>query len=314
MRALIVLCLAAGVAHAELPTIDTEFPPTLRIEASAWGVRFDLVEVELHSAPAPSFVKLAISGRERTLEIALDVPTGTQIIGLGADGVSGSAWGRAMPVNTVRDREQISAASMRWESSSADQDHVRVVARVPTTIELAMFLPPIPRLAVTAPGPLAVSVENERVATNKHKRVVVELADVAGTTGDIALAAIGEHVGLVADPASPSDFLEFPASNGHSFRMRDLDKSMIRRRMKWLRPQLRQCFMQTAQWSSLRGGGAVVSFMILASGEIDWATISESDLPATVTDCLVAQVKSLVFPATDGNVQVNYPIEFRAVE
>ena len=89
---------------------------------------------------------------------------------------------------------------------------------------------------------------------------------------------------------------------------------MIRRRMKWFRPGLRQCFMHEAQWNGLRKGGAVMSFMILASGSVDWAVATESDLPASVNACLVEQISRWEFPAAEGNVQVNYPLTFGTYE
>ena len=323
MRALIAICLLAGVAHAELPTIDSELPPALRIESTSWSARIDSVTVELHSAPETSFVKIAIGGREGTQGISIDVPAGTKVVGLGVDGVDGAVWGRAMPVDHAQHRQgSIGGSALTWSSTSAEQDHLWLRLNVPATVELALYLPPLPRLAIASTaGLLAVEVEGERVPTNKHRRVVVELADIAGTTGEVQLAAVTETVGLVAAPSSPLDFFQPVASFGGTrgvHMTRDLDKAMIRRRMKWFRPGLRQCFVQAAQWGpharSLRGGGAVLSFMILPEGTVEWARASESDLPASVNTCLEETVKTWEFPEADSRVQVNYPLTFQTYE
>jgi hypothetical protein len=310
VRALIVLCLLASTATAdELPTIDTEFPPTLRIASKAWNVRLERVGVAIQSAPDVTFVTLALTGREQTIELAIDVPVGTKAVGLGFDGVERRAWGRAMPRSYAVDHHRGGGALLVLDDKSTEQEHLTLHVTVPATIEIALRLPPLPRLAIeTTAGALVVEVAGEKIA-NKQKRVVVELEDIAGTNGELDLPNVTATIALVASPTAPIDFFE-PIHVGHRHRSRDLDMAMIRRRMKWFQPGLRECFMREARWGKLRGGGTVLSFMILASGTIEWASASESDLPASVNACLVEQVERWEFPAADGNVQVNYPLTF----
>jgi hypothetical protein len=313
VRALVVLCLMATTAAAELPTIDTEHPPTMRIESAAWGVKLERVAVAIHSAPEVTFVTIAVTGRDREVELPIDVPIGTKIIGLGADAPEGRVWGRPMRVESARERQANNGgAVLRWRSASADHDHMTIRVNVPATVELALLFPPLARLAIAADaGVLSVEVEGVKLA-NKHKRVVVELADVAGTSGEVEHAYVTEDVGLVAAPTPPTAFFEAVANFGHR-PFRDLDKAMIRRRMKWFQPGLRECFMRTARSSTLRSGGAIVSFSI-ADGRVEWATTRESDLPDAVNACLVEQVEQWEFPAADGSVVVNYPVTFHANE
>lgn len=314
--ALLLLCLLAGSARAdELPTIASELPPALRIAGDGWGVRIERVTVAIRSAPEPTFVTLEVAtGREQTVVVPLDVPAGTRVVGLGSDGPEGRAWGRALPRAAARDRQRgHGGAVLAWDGTSADEDHLTLTATAPATIELALYLPPLPRLAIeTTARVLGVDVDGAR-QVSRGRRAVVELADVAGRVGELALASASERVALVAAPASVFEFLEHPPSTDVRFG-RDLDKAMIRRRLKWLRPHLRRCFMQAAQGSALRRGGAVLAFLIVADGSVAWARAHESDLPATVDACLVAQVERLELPAADGDVLVHYPVEFRANE
>lgn len=315
MRALLVVCLLAGGAWAEeLPTIDSELPPTLRIRSETWNVRLERVAIAIRSAPEATFVSITITGRAQTIALPIDVPSGTRVVGLG---VADTVWGRAMPVDAARDRfRRGEGAFLSYSSTSADEDHLKLVVNVPSTIELALHLPPLQRLAVeTSAGVLVVDVDGERRPAGK-RRAVLDLGDVAGTTF-LRAPHVTESVALVATPTPPTDFFEATGS-GRFFGprvMRDLDKAMIRRRMKWFRPHLRQCFMEYAQWHpSLTHGGVIVSFRIEPIGTVEWAKATESDLPESVNACLVAQVMTWEFPATDGAVQVNYPLEFRLVE
>ena len=314
VRALLVLCLLVRAAAAdELPTIETEFPPTLRITSKAWNVKLERVGVAIRSAPDVTFVTLALTGREQEVQVDIEVPVGSKVVGLGFDGADKRAWGRALPRSNAIDRYRSGGALLVADDRSADEELLTLYVNVPATVELALHLPPIPRLAIeTHASALVVEVDGEKIA-NKKKRVVVELADLAGTTGDLELPHVTETVALVAAPAAPTGFMPFEASR-MSHHPRDIDKAIIRRRMKLFRPGLRQCFMHAAQWSGLRRGGAVLSFMILESGTVDWALATESDLPASVNACLVEQVERWDFPSSDGNVQVNYPVTFGVYE
>jgi hypothetical protein len=315
VRALLVLCLLVRTAAADaLPTIDSEFPPTLRITSTAWNVKLERVGVAIRAAPEVTFVTISLTGREQAVTVDLEVPSGTKVVGLGFDGVEARAWGRALPRAQAAERHR-GGALLVADGHSFDHDHLTLHVTTPAIVELALHLPPIPRLAIeTAASALVVDVDGEKIA-NKKKRVVVELEDLPGTTGDLELPHVTQTIALVASPTPPADFLP-PLDHrrmGHHH-ARDIDKAMIRRRMKWFQPRLRQCFMHEAQWNGLRRGGAVLSFMILPSGGVEWAVANESDLPATVNACLVAEVERWEFPSADSNVQVNYPVTFGVYE
>ena len=314
MRALLVLCLLAGRASAdvELPTIESEFPPTLRVSSGSWGTKIERVAVAIRSAPEPTFVTVVVTGREREITLSLDVPADTKVVGLGTDGIDGRAWSRPLPHGPARDQHLNKGGSLlEWTGTTAEQDHITISVSVPSTIEIALYLPPLQRLAIASDaGLLAVDVGGQHFV-NKQRRVVVELDDIAGTAGTLAMPHATAQTALVAAQSPPSDFAPHDFQMGPRA-MRDIDKSIIRRRMKWYQPQLRECFMREAQWiGGPRSGGAVVSFMIVADGTVEWAHTSESDLPASITECLVEEVKRWEFPEADGNVQVNYPLDFR---
>jgi hypothetical protein len=311
VRALLVVCLLAGSAWAdELPTIDSEHPPTLRIESETWGLRVERVAVNLRSAPEATFVSISLTaGRAQTVTLPIAVPEGTRVVGLG---VADMVWGRPMPVQAARSRFRDSAegALLAYDGASAGEDHLKLVVNVPATIELALHLPPLQRLAIeTTAGVFNVEVDGERRPAGK-RRAVLDLTDIAGTTY-VRAPHVGDEVSLVATPSSPNDFFTGPAHPAPR-PMRDLDKAMIRRRMNWFRPGLRRCFMDYAQWHpTLTQGGVIVSFLISPIGSVEWAKAIESDLPDSVNACLVEQVLQWEFPAADSNVQVNYPLTFR---
>jgi hypothetical protein len=314
VRALLVVLCLAGTAHAQLPTIESELPPALAVSSDTYGLRIDRVDVAVRSAPEATFLTIEVTGRRGV--IALDVPVGTKIVGLGVDGADGRAWGRALPAKPARDRHASSGGSLlEWESASAGQGHVTIEVSAPAKLEIALYLPPVQRLSVaTAAGAaLLVEVEGERVQTQRKRMVILDLEDIAGTTGDLALPHATSARSLVAAPTPAIDFT--PAEAAFPRPMNGLDKAIIRRRLKWFRPTLLGCYQREAQWDGANNikplrGGAVISFFIVPDGSVAWARTSETDLPYKVNECLVDQVMRWDFPSADGSVQVNYPVSF----
>ncbi len=317
MRALVVVLLLCRAAHAELPTIESEHPPALRVTSGSWSTRFERVALAIHAAPEPSWLTIAVTGRDRPFVLSIDVPDGTRVIGLAVANGQAAAWGRPLPVDRARDRFRTTngSALVEWTSKSADEEHLTVRLDQASTIEIALELPPLARLEVAASaGAVSVEVGGEkRFAGKGGQRAVVELDDLAGHVGDATVPVVDEHVAIVAAESAPTEFFG-PPSFGPRV-MRDLDKAMIRRRMTAHRAQLRRCYMAVAQWNpTLSHGDVVMTFMIGESGDVEWARPTETDLPASVTDCLAAEVTSWEFPATDGRVLVNYPLRFELLE
>lgn len=307
MRALVSLVALVSSARAELPTIDRAWVPAIAVTTES-GHRIDRVALTIGSAPEPTFLTIDIVGRG-TGTIALDVPSGTKIVGLGVDGVGGQAWGRAQPVANARSQLLANGgALLAWQSTSADQDHLRIDVSQPSRVELALHLPPLARLSVRAIA--TVVVDHVR---RPEREVIVDLADVAGTTAELGVPHATETIALVAAPTPPADFALFSptARRGRG----ELDKGIIRRRLTWFRPTLRGCYLREAQWDGANNarpirGGAVLAFFIVEDGSVAWARATESDLPAKLRSCLVEQVLAWRFPQADGSVQVNYPISF----
>jgi hypothetical protein len=315
VRALVVVSCLAGTAHAQLPTIESERPPALAVSSDTYGLRIERVEVAVRSAPEATFVTIDVTGK--TGAIALDVPAGTRIVGLGVDGPDGRVWGRALPAKAAHAQLAANGGSLLvWNSDSAGQGHVTITVAAPAKLEVALHFPPLQRLAIaTDPGAaLLVAVESERVQTQRKRSLVLDLEDIAGTTGDLAAPHATSDVSIVAAPTPAIDFMPAAAAS-RSPVTRDLDKAIIRRRLQWFRPTLRGCYLREAQWDGANNvkplrGGAVISFMIVSDGSVEWARTSETDLPYKVNACIVDQVMRWDFPQADGNVQVNYPVSF----
>ena len=300
MRALLVLLLLATTARAD----DI---PTLRVSTTSWSVKLERVAVAIHGAPETTWVTLSLTGREQTSRVSIDVPSGTRVFGLGVATQHASAWGRPQP---AYDAHPGGGAALSWQRADDTHDHLVLAVNIPSTIDIAMQLPPLAQLAIESDaGKFIVEVDGTRV-----DHTAIDLSDVPGVVGPARDLHVAERVALVASPTQPSAFFE-PAVHTFNPRVsRDIDKAIIRRYVKRHRPQLRQCYMAVAQWNPTVKGGATLSFMITPQGTVEWARASESDLPAAVTACLVEEVLRWEFPESDGSVQVNYPFEFRLAE
>jgi hypothetical protein len=68
--------------------------------------------------------------------------------------------------------------------------------------------------------------------------------------------------------------------------------------------------MQVAQWHPTVAGKVLLRFQILDDGTVGWAEVT-GELPDGVTSCVAELARSWTFPPANGNVLVNYPLEFR---
>ena len=315
MRLAVLLALS-GTAYADLPTIESENPPTLRVTSGSWNARIDRVALAIHSAPETTWLTITMSGGRRDRVIELDVPEGTRVLGMGVANDVANAWGQPLPIGDARERINDGAAFLKWDGASVGQEHLIITLDRPSTVDLALQLPPLARLAVDVDGgATSVSIGDEPrfAAKGRHQRTVLDLDDVSGRID--APPTVREGVAITA-AQSPANMF-FQAVDMRPRGIRDLDKAMIRRRMQMHRAQLRECFQHWAQFQwTLEGagetvGGVIVSFRVQPDGSVADVHTIESDLPAQVNECLVAEVTSWEFPETDTPVEVHYPLEFR---
>lgn len=93
---------------------------------------------------------------------------------------------------------------------------------------------------------------------------------------------------------------------------RDVIRRVVRRHVS----EVRACYEQGLAVDPTLAGAVSVSFFIGGSGTVDSAQVSASSLAGpqatAVSDCVVARVRTWVFPAPDGGgvVAVNYPFVF----
>lgn len=93
---------------------------------------------------------------------------------------------------------------------------------------------------------------------------------------------------------------------------RDVIRRVVRRHVS----EIRACYEQGLAVDPTLAGAVSVSFFIGGSGTVDSAQVSASSLAGpqatAVSDCVVARVRTWVFPAPDGGgvVAVNYPFVF----
>jgi hypothetical protein len=317
MRFLAVLVLC-GTASAEgLPMID-DIPPAIRVTPGDWYAKIERVALAIHAAPETSWLTISSHTRDPS-RIELDVPEGTRVIGLGVANDKAHAWGRPTPSDGAPSLLAEGAAMVRWEGESAGQQHLVIVIERSSTVEVALQLPPLARLAVEADaGATSVSVGDELQFSAKgwNQSTVVELDDIAGRVGTAMSPAVEDGVAIVAAETPKTSFL--PDDDRRVHVQRDIDKAIIRRVMKQHRPQLRECFQHYVQFNwALEGsegktiGGVIVAFTIVPDGSVVESHTVESDLPQQVNQCLVDEVIKWQFPETDGRIQVNYPLEFQ---
>jgi hypothetical protein len=198
---------------------------------------------------------------------------------------------------------------LAWDSTSADQDHLTLVVDGPATIELALLLPPVTRLAVT-PGMrrLEILVDGVRASAVAAPRVRVDVP-LAGVTLGADARAVGRvdaTTALVAVATPPPIFsMDHPRDTHFS-----VDKSLLRRAMKGARNRLEHCWLRVAQYDPRIEGTTTLHFVVELDGTIETVT-TDGELPDVVTSCLAADVRTWKLPEGDTRVVVNYPLTFR---
>ena len=283
-----LLLLVASTASADpLPTIDSTFLPTIRIDEHAVFRHPISVAVEPGEI---TWLTFAIAGPRHPGEgeYTIDVPTGARVVGMSLDPDDGAVWSSTEEPQYAReDLGDGALVVAEFAGSSADQDHIALHSLVSGTVSLALELPDVATVRVVANG-----------------AVQTAFAPVPGHSTAPAIAADTSLV--VAPQAHPTFFTSSWHMNG------DLDKTIIRRHLKYHRDSLRECFMPVAQLTR-RDNAAEIEFMIMPDGTTtDVAADVEHDGKA-VEDCLVAEISAWQFPAVPdgGRVVVHYPLTFK---
>lgn len=316
MRALVIalLALGASVAHAAPAlTIDEALPPTLVIGRVGSTIRIDRVDV--HSRAGITWVTLALSpGRfhrhRDTSVIDLDAPAGTRVIGMAVTDATSAAttWSVAQPVLAAERmfRTGPSPALVSMHGSTGGVDHFELAlqdARAPASVAIAMQFVDLAEVHVEAPPHVPLFIDDVPGQVLGLERLEPTEADhVDRATSLVLTSGVGELVRFATRPE--------PTSLGQ------LDKSMIRRRIRDHRAQLTQCYLAVAQWMPSLHGSVMLHFTIDSLGEVHDAYVDGELQHPGVLGCLAREVSTWEFPSApgEGKVDINYPIEFRLRE
>jgi hypothetical protein len=297
----VALLLALGsIASAdELPTIESQSPPALRVDAP---VRTSLETNKI------TWLAFALPRRDGA--ISIDLPSGTQVVGIELTSGATQLWGRLQPVHAAARRASDSTGALvAWQGSTGDEDHlvirhagrgcaeadVVVPCDQPERVALALILPAIDRLAI-APA-LGLVVDGKPAA--------VAMLAVSPTAARDNPHVDADHSLFVdANDAMPP-LLE----SEDRPRRRDFGKAEIRRAIQIHHPQLQGCYAEAELRGPSLAGTAMLQFVI-ADGRATRVDVG-GDLPAALRACIADQLASWDFPQGDTEVEVNYPIAFR---
>jgi len=296
-------------------------PPRLAIEG-AGDTSVERVVVDVRSAPQVSWITIELGARHRRRfmraeGVPLEVPAGTRIVGmLVRDRDGGSTWATPQPAFDVEAARPVRGDLMlAWVGTSGGQEHTVLRVTAPATVELAVELPRLARLAIDpAPGMRALEVRVDGAVRARvqapRTRTEVALADVRVDDGPRSYAHLGRHTVLLPERSTAIGVM-VASVNGPEVSFSP-DKTIIRRVIKAHRNRLRQCYARVAQrdpaWAF--EGTATVMFTIEADGTVPTASV-DSVLPAEIGECLAGVARTWAFPPSDGRVVVNYPLTFR---
>ncbi len=304
--------VSGAAADAQLPTIDDAFPPSLGFDARG-AASLHRVSIDLRSAPEVSWITVEVSARRaQEVEVPIDLPVGTRVVGMMINRDGGSVWATAMAEDDARAaaRAAFQPALLAWASTTAGVDHLTLRVHGPATVELAIELPAVARLGIVAErevGRMSVSIDGAPRGSWKALRARVAI-DTTGLVIDPAprpYAQVDRHTSLVAETSAHRTVVI--DHEPHHIRF-SADKAMIRRALKRRMARLRHCYNHVAQYQPLEGT-AVLRFRIAKDGSVRDIRV-DSELPASITTCLAAEIATLELPAGDGEVEVNYPLQF----
>jgi hypothetical protein len=298
MRALLLLLFAVGTAGAQ--TIDEAIPPAIRISRAS-DVAVERGEV--------TWVSFALPQADA---IAIDVPKGTLVVGFELRSADQVAWGHLEEATRARTRLGRGAGTLiEWDSASGDVEHLLlrhaardcsatdVVRRCAEHVAIALLLPAIDRVLVE---PKPARIDGKRATSALVKLTAQAPAEQPHLVEDLALVA------TTGDTTPALVFERQPRLQ------RSLDKQIIRRRFAIHEAQLRRCYSAVRQRKPDLAGTVMLHFLIAPDGSVsDLAADGPLDDPSVRT-CLIDEVGTWDFPATDDSVRVNFPLTFRPSE
>lgn len=305
-------------ADEKLPTIDTVFPPAVRVEVDA-ACRMTVQRIALEVRPEVSWITLEVATRYRFCdrgEMLLDLPAGTRVVGMSVATRGERSWSAARPRLVALDalRDEADASALAWTGTSAGQDHVRIVARPNARIEIAVELPPLAVLRIDPEGREVPRVE-ARVADgeahewrNQRAPIDLDVREVSARVDRDAYPHATADTWLVAgapDRHEPRIEHRFPASPS-----RATDGAIVRSAMRANLPRFTHCYERIEQWGFGVDGQVSVKFFIATDGKVTRADV-DGTLPRPVTDCIAEVVKAWPFPPMEMPLQVTYPLTFR---
>ncbi|MBL0216226.1 MAG: AgmX/PglI C-terminal domain-containing protein [Myxococcales bacterium] len=313
-----VLALAqAARADDVLPTIESEFPPALRVGSpttSTCAATVDRIAVELH-AEAVSWITIEVTARAcGQVVLPLDVPAGTRVVGMAVTTRGERAWSAARPRQAAVDafRGVRGAALLGWESTSADQDHLRIELDDTARVELAVELPPLATLAIdpahqTIPRIEArVDGQPEQRWRRHARRIGLDLRALAAHVAEDAYPHADAGTWLVSGAPSrdePNVSRRF-ASAPHG-----PDRLAVRKMMRLNRERITYCYERVAQWQPALAGTVNLRFLIEPDGRVS-AAQATSAFPEDINRCLENVLTAWTFLPGDGKTLVNYPLSF----
>lgn len=310
----LITMVSGAAAEPALPTIDDAFPPSLGFDARGAASLYR-VSIDLRSAPEVSWIALEVTARRaQPVEVPIDLPVGARVVGMMIRRDGDSIWATAMAEADARAeaRTVMQPALLAWASTTAGVDHLTLRVEGPARVDLAVELPAIARLGIVAErqvGRVDVSIDGAPRGSWKalRSRVAIDTAGLAFDPTPRPYPHVDRETSLVAETsANRGVVVDFGPS--HPTLQFSVDKTMIRRAIKRRMARLRHCYNHVAQYRPLEGL-ATLRFRIAEDGHVRDIRV-DSELPASITTCLAAEVATLELPAGDGEVEVNYPLQF----
>lgn len=301
-----------------LPTIASEFPASIRVESPSTptcAASVDRIAIDVRSE-AVSWITIEVAARRcGQVVLPIDVPAGTRIVGMSVSSRGVRAWSAARPREVARAdfRREFGAALLAWESTSADQDHLRIELDDSARVELAVELPPLATLAIdpawqTVPRIEArVEGQPEQRWRRRARRIDLDLRGITAHVAKDAYPHADAETWLVTgaptrDDRARSERFSRPPRWGAG-------SAQIRAMMRLNRERITYCYERVAQWQPALEGTVSLQFLIEPDGRVSTAHAT-SALPAEINRCLEGVLTAWTFLEGDGRVLVNYPLMF----
>ena len=270
----------------------------------------------------------------RDVATSLTLPRGTRVHGmaltLGGERSVAEALGTGDALVNYEGRIRYKNDPALLEHVDTTSDVEKLSLRVyplskatPATVEIEMVLPAITSLALDTKQRSIAKAEvviDGKVSSRGELAAArtIEIPFATGTAPTRTTKAVGTHVSLFADgnvefiggvrPIVCTFSIGEPVS-----RIPTPDKMMIRDRVGFAMPRLRQCYMREAQKRPSLAGTVQMHFTIYESGKVGEISVDGALDSDAVKACIASEVATLEFHQHEsGNTRVNYPLTFSA--